>query len=220
MAEGRFLKTLYIHKPGALQNRVGGETLVVCGTARGMTSAAAYALHECGYFLGEKLGVKNYEDRDLINIFRKKRTVKQKPIKTLIDQRNFSHDRWGFKIPFATEFVSDLLPMLRKPIFLFCVRNPLAASASAARREKLPVDPLKTLNKSRMLLDAMDWMREQDQPFIAADMDAVRLDPARFVAELSKTLNLKGDVNGIASALSKPGYKPADPQPGVTYCTQ
>ena len=35
---GQFLDTMYLHDPEALEARVGQETLIICGAARGMTS--------------------------------------------------------------------------------------------------------------------------------------------------------------------------------------
>lgn len=199
-----------------LKERVGGETLVVTGSPRGGTSAIAYALLGCDYFLGDRLGVKNHEDRDMISVFdmdsRRKRRAE---FARLAAARNAAHGRWGFKLPKAALFLDEIAAATRNPIALIVTRNPLAVGRSiVGRGPSFPKGPdglLKavTLAAERMAAAAKS-AQAASMPSILVDFDQFRSDTRANIAFLADTLRLEVDgqrLDEIATAIETPGYK-------------
>ncbi|MCC3244759.1 hypothetical protein LG047_05395 [Methylocystis sp. WRRC1] len=222
------MRTLIVFRPALLETLIGNETLVVCGSPRGMTSAAAFSLFELGYFIGNRLGAKNFEDQDFLLEIPPRKTghavnlSDRESFLSLLKERNLAHSRWGFKLPHATAYVDQLSALLRNPVFVVCVRNPAAVARSVVAREpkmsftlpellEIGLRPLQAIN---LLLD------DGNCPLIILDMDEIRRAPGLFLKELSTVLKLSGDLTRVKEQLSMPGYKPGSPRPGVEFIDQ
>jgi hypothetical protein len=103
----------------------GPRTVVVFGVTRGGTSMIAGAVRGFGVFLGDNLPVNN-EDPDF--------TYKSLPLmKASILARNEKFQSWGWKFPMAANYMEELMPVLRNPVFVIVARD-IAATASALTR--------------------------------------------------------------------------------------
>jgi len=215
-----------------------------------MTSAVAYTLHRSGYFLGDTLGELNYEDQELLRILpRRHLLTKMRPdefetaspeeliapeptlseildargLTKFIAERNRRFRRWGFKLPHASEYCEDLLPILRNPIFVFCIRNPVATCRSLNRREQHMKNPLSRLREIQVPLLSMLRVARRGEPFIAVNMDEAKRRPGRFANEISETLALEASTEirkEITVALGQPGYKRAARSDAIVFKPQ
>lgn len=215
------LDTMFLCNPAALRARIGGETLVVCGVARGATSVASYALHHLGYYLGDRLGSLNYEDQDFVHAIPGKSQLRKSlrdrvAFRDLVARRDAAHTRWGFKLPRALDYVPELADTLRAPVFLVCLRNPLSVARSMLEREELVKGgfPAALQAATAPFAAAAQLLARDDVPSVLVDMDRVTGRPAVFVAELAALFGLTGDIPAIADAIAQPGYKPrVSPRP-------
>ena len=220
----QFQETLLITRPEALKSVVGRETLMVCGAARGMTSVVSYTLYELGYFIGTDLQLNNYEDhafqRAIIRFVPARKPLAQRQdLRDLIARRNAGQDRWGFKLPDAVQHVEDLPPLLRNPVVVLCIRNPVAVARSIMTRDPGVKGGLGTaMRKGLDAMSALPYLLDRaPHPAIIVDMDAVRRTPGAFVRDIIEVLDLSGDADAITGAISKQGYKPAAPRDGITF---
>ncbi|MGX0975548.1 hypothetical protein ACSSVY_001250 [Roseovarius sp. MBR-51] len=211
------LRTMFVLQPDEMHKRIGSETLVVCGAPRGGTSIVSYTLFNLGYFIGDDLGPHNYEDKEMLHAvpakFLMQVQLPERPAyKELIKRRNQQNTRWGFKLPRATEYVPELISTLRNPVFVVCVRNPLAVVRSIFNREADFGDGFaEAIQIARSYQNAMDdLISRSDTPAIFIDMDTVKTIPGVFLEEFSSLLRLKGNLLSIKDAISTPGYKESE----------
>ena len=211
----------------ALDKCIGNETLVVTGAPRGMTSLVAFSLYECGYFLGESLGAKNFEDQDFVKNIRPLELSK-KPLRDngllhdLIAKRNLEHQRWGFKLPHAGSRIGELKPLLRNPVFVICIRNPLSTAKSILKYESKRTFTASQLLEigTRYYTSLFKIAENTDSPAILINMDSASRSPDSFLLELSAILSLPRPNNNLSRKLAIPGYKTATPRHGVTFIPQ
>ena len=219
-----FQRTLMTVRPDLIEERRGSETLIVCGAARGMTSAAAHALFELDMFLGERLQKHNFEDVDLRQAMPSKELMRgpladRADFRRIVEERNARYDRWGFKIPHAVDHLPELTSTLRNPVVLLCVRNPIGTAKSVAQRSETDYGGLERLVHSSLAwVPALQFLlADRGVPALIADMDIVRRRPVAFVRDLAETFGLDGDIEGIGAQLSKRGYKLTEAKPGMEF---
>ncbi|WP_136441738.1 sulfotransferase [Pacificoceanicola onchidii] len=218
-------KTMIVNRRERLKALMGQETLVVCGAPRGMTSAVAFTLYNMGYFLGDILGPVNYEDMEFMDALplpsSKTAEPETGPLPDLIARRNAAHLRWGFKLPRATFHIETLNRLLRNPVFIVCVRNPVAVEKSMSKRSNRPFEYKRFLQESKRPLDAIDAVLSgTDAPLLIIDMDQVGRDPDAFVEEFSELLGVDTDCSAIAEQLAAKGYKSSEQRDGVRFMMQ
>jgi hypothetical protein len=217
-------KTMIIHRPDRLDDVVGQETLVVCGSERGMTSLVAFCLYNTGYFIGEFLGPDNHEDLEFMAAIphpsQQVRPLAKGRLPTLIEKRNLAHERWGFKLPRAAFHVRELDPLLRNPVFVVCVRNPVSVAKSILAREAKGFELLHLMSIARRPFDAIEAViTETAAPLLIVDMDQVSRSPGVFVNEIAAALRLEGDFSEIGRAISQSGYKRSAARDGSRFVT-
>lgn len=216
-----YKKTLLIVNPEALRARITTETLVVCGSARGMTSVVSFALYELGYFVGNDLQLHNYEDYEFQDIFHNQEPpLAERPAFTdLVAKRNAEHVRWGFKVPAAINFVDQITDVFRNPICVLCVRNPLATAMSVARRNpNVRGGNAQIFRGATKSIRAMAKLTANPElPSILINMEEAQSNPLTFLEEISEILQIEGDLPAIAEAMSSRGYKKSEARPGVTF---
>jgi hypothetical protein len=217
-------QTLMITNAEALQNHLGQETLVVCGAPRGMTSLVAYFLYESGYFIGNTLSAEYFEDQEFLHAI-PPAELPHVPLQdspaflTLVQSRNTTHPRWGFKLPRAAGHIDALKNTLRNPIFVFCVRNPVATIRSIMKYEanhKFTAGKLMEI-ATRHFAGMTAMCNESEFPAIFVDMDAVRQHPETFLKEFAEVLSLPEPSPELCGKISTRGYKTASPRDGVTF---
>jgi hypothetical protein len=196
--------------------------MVVCGAPRGNTSIVAYSLYNLGYFLGERIGELNYEDRDVLRLLpppKFKSQFSESNFREFVAARNLKYARWGFKLPRASGYVPELAAMLRNPLFVVCFRNAIGTIRSISNREsaKVPIARMLTV-AAQPVTAALNVIEHTDAPAILVDTDEVVATPGVFLQEISRTLGLHGDLGVIRDAIAKRGYKPSMPRDGVTFC--
>jgi hypothetical protein len=104
---------------------VGAGTVIIFGVSRGGTSMVAGAVRGFGYDLGDNLAV-NQEDTDFCY-------KTDEHMKHAIETRNSRHSYWGWKFPMAADYIEQLLPMIRNPMFIIIARDPVAAASGLVR---------------------------------------------------------------------------------------
>ncbi|SLN29314.1 hypothetical protein ROJ8625_01264 [Roseivivax jejudonensis] len=223
-ASYEYKRVTLVVNPGLLAERLGRETLVCCGAARGMTSVVAYTLFDQGYFLGERLQHRNFEDVDMRRAIPPRdqmlRPLANRPdFTTLVAARNADYTRWGFKIPHAVEHVPELCRLLRDPVILLCVRNPVGTGKSIVQRSETETGGIdQIMHASLRWVPALQYLVGQaDVPALICDMDIVRRRPFAFVRDLKEALDLEGDADAIAETIGTAGYKRAEARPGMTF---
>ena len=111
----------------------GKRTLIVTGIARSGTSLVATLLKEAGVFMGEFLHDEVNEDAQVLELLRHRDTA---VLKELIEARNVTHDRWGFKIPNLHVYLTTAeLAMFRNPRLIVIYRDPVAVAVRDALSE-------------------------------------------------------------------------------------
>ncbi|WP_417723942.1 hypothetical protein [Salipiger sp.] len=219
-----FKETFLLVNASKLDSILGNETLIVCGSSRGMTSVVSFALYELEYFIGNRLQSKNYEDLDFQEIFPDKQTFtkslsERKPLLKLVRKRNADYDRWGFKLPRASDFADDFGKVFRNPICVLCVRNPVATARSiTARNPNVRGGIGRVMMQSQKALRAIQSLTESSSmPSIIINMDEAQRHPELFLSEFSELLRLDGDLSGIAAQIEKRSYKSSAPRAGITF---
>jgi hypothetical protein len=196
----------------------------ICGSQRGNTSIVGYALYNCGYFLGERIGSLNYEDADVLKLIPDPASMVQFSEETFsefVGARNAKHERWGFKLPHASGYVLELSSLLRHPVFLMCFRNPVGILRSISEREqkRIPIERMLSI-AARPACAALELVQATEAPVILIDTDRAAETPGVFLEELCKAMALSGDLVAIRNAISKRGYKRSLPREGVTLLPQ
>jgi len=219
-------ETMIVHRQKKLDEIIGRETLCICGSPRGMTSLVAWSLYNMGYFLGEALGLDNHEDFEFMEAIpdpsQQKHSLLDGALPGLIEKRNGTHERWGFKLPRAAFHAQELDTLLRNPVWVVCVRNPVAVAKSVLARDKNKSMDLRGLMAvARIPYKAIDAVTAKtDSPLIIIDMDQVNRKPASFVSELGSILDLQGDFSEIWKILSSSGYKRSQPRDATRFLTR
>ena len=105
------------------------STFLIIGQARAGTSMVSKLLNELGVNMGEKIGPV-YEDnelglfvRDLSNGVTPSGFIKS------ISKRNNLHHKWGWKRPDLYSYLEVVLPNIRNPRIICCLRDVVAISA-------------------------------------------------------------------------------------------
>lgn len=215
-------KTMIITNPSAVKRFIGSETLIVCGSERGMTSVISYTLYELDYFLGETLQFKNYEDREFFWAFNNPEFVntplsRRQPLRDLIKKRNSQHRRWGFKLPGVVKYIPEMEPLFRNAIFVLCIRNPASTMHSIMTKNPNVSGGIKTAYaKATQWIEPLGYIiQNQKTPSIVIDMDKVRRDPDVFLKEFTDVLQLDGDTDDILKNLKSNRYTDSKPKEGV-----
>lgn len=209
---------LAILRPALLSARRGRETLVVCGAAQGMTSVVSFILARSGVFIGDSLDPMNHEDRAIRRMFlgpgRQGPLAGISELTRLISARNAAHSRWGFKLPRAVNHLAELEPMLRDPVIVVCLRNPLAVMRSI--RDRQIEGHERGIWLAQRGLAAMAALHAAlprlTAPVVLCDMDAARADPQGFVTGISTALGLQNDTPALAAEIAQPGYRALTPR--------
>jgi hypothetical protein len=188
----------------------GPRTLCVTGAARGGTSAVALFLREIGVVMGDRIHPKTHEDERLLE-------VKTDPsaIAPIVAEYNARWPLWGFKLPIGSRMASVFLPLLRSPIMLVVVRNPIATIRGRLSRGMRRAEQQTTFMEmfGRIYADGTrlhDRIAGLSNPVAFIEYEKLLADPRTFATELVDALSLKVDAASLdraVAAISGPGYK-------------
>lgn len=104
------------------------STFLIIGQARAGTSMVSNLLKELGVYMGKKIGPV-YEDNEL-GLFVNDLSNNVIPVGFLnkIYERNNSHPKWGWKRPDLYSYLEVVLPNIRNPRIICCLRDVVAIS--------------------------------------------------------------------------------------------
>ena len=104
------------------------STFLIIGQARAGTSMVSNLLNELGVYMGKKIGPV-YEDNEL-GLFVNDLSNSVTPVGFLnkICERNNSHHKWGWKRPDLYSYLEVVLPNIRNPRIICCLRDVVAIS--------------------------------------------------------------------------------------------
>ena len=105
------------------------STFLIIGQARAGTSMVSKLLNELGVSMGEKIGPV-YEDNEL-GLFVRDLSNGLTPSDFIqsISKRNNLHQKWGWKRPDLYSYLEVVLPNIRNPRIICCLRDVVAISA-------------------------------------------------------------------------------------------
>lgn len=127
------------------------KTVIVTGVARSGTSLVASVLKAAGLYLGEFVYDVVNEDAQMLEILR---SHNLDMLRTLIQQRNAQHARWGFKIPNMHVYLRhDELSLFRNPHLIVIYRDPVAIAVRNSLSEHY--DELESLNSATSAMHAI-----------------------------------------------------------------
>ncbi len=114
-----------IHILNPLDTPLAKATIVVTGPARSGTTMLTQLLINMGFNMGEELDSNLLEDIEIRHAIRDRDPGR---LKKIIKERNKTFPIWGWKYPATMEYIDFLGKELRNPIFIFCVRDPVATT--------------------------------------------------------------------------------------------
>ncbi|WP_353570309.1 sulfotransferase [Candidatus Albibeggiatoa sp. nov. BB20] len=150
--------------------------------------------------MGNQLG-HQYEDP----LFRTENTLED--MIATIKQRNQDYQTWGWKLPNNINYLSDLLPHLRNPIFINVIRNPLAIACSSATHDQRELT-------DKMMLGAINHTRKVQKfltenpsiPSLFLQYEDVIHQPDSFCDVLEQFIQYPIDRSKVLPFLSKKTY--------------
>lgn len=210
-------KTISLLAPNEVRSRAPRATIVVCGSPRGGTSFAAYALFNMGLFMGKQIGTVNYEDQDLLNALEDQKTFLH-----IAEDRNVNYTRWGFKIPTAVKHLQWMAVKLRNPIFVVVYRNPLSIAQSILKR-----DPNAERDLMASIGHGLGFMQfatlgisQTGVPSVLIDFEKAKSSPSKFLDEMSEALGIpitESTRQSTISGLTQDDYSFSAPREGVSF---
>lgn len=189
----------------------GPHTICVTGYPRGGTSALALMLRELGLFMGEQVQPRSHEDITL-----REARGDAEEVARIARRYDEAHQAWGFKAPIGGRMARDFVPMLRNPIEIVVMRNPIAIIRGRLARGGSVAD-----DQQRMFLESLSALHgdaqrfarsagKRDGPIIFVEYERLLAGGAEFARELAETLGLptEGELfERAALAISEPGYR-------------
>ena len=128
------------------------STILIIGQARAGTSMVSKLLHELGVSMGEKIGPV-YEDNELGLFVRDlSNGIIPNGFLQSISKRNSLYQKWGWKRPDLYSYLEVVLPNIRNPRIICCLRDVVAISA----RNKIALNS----NSERKAIESLSLINE------------------------------------------------------------
>ena len=110
-----------------------GRTFIVTGLHRSGTSLVASILYHARLFIGSEFNSAIYEDEEITQSLVAKRLD---VLQNIIEQRNATHTRWGFKCPMLCDFLEPHhLNLFDRPRLIIAFRDPVAIAMRTSLSE-------------------------------------------------------------------------------------
>ncbi len=168
---------------------VGPRTVICFGVPRGGTSMVAGAILGLGVPMGEVLS-NNIEDPEF-NIVNHGGTVSDfaHHARATIAKRDAAHAIWGFKCPFAAQYLEEIIDDLRAPMLVYAYRDPvpmaLRARVPAAERLEFVSKRLNAQTGHTALIGALGC------PGLLVSYETATRHPSVFIEELAAFLGVE-----------------------------
>lgn len=133
-----------------------GRTFIVTGLHRSGTSLVASILYHARLFIGSEFNSAIYEDEEITQSLVAKRLD---VLQNIIEQRNATHTRWGFKCPMLCDFLDPhYLKLFDRPRLIIAFRDPVAIALRTSLSEyRQPMQTLRdTMTQQAELMDFLD----------------------------------------------------------------
>lgn len=96
------------------------KTLVIVGVGRGGTSLVSGALHHLGVFTGDTSRAPTFED---VRLHAAGRSGAVDEMSAVVRDYDARHQVWAFKRPASIDYLDQLHPLLRSPVYLFIFKD-------------------------------------------------------------------------------------------------
>jgi hypothetical protein len=175
---------------------IAQKTIIVVGIPRSGTSMVASAMECLGVFMGQYIDKAVFEDIAIAHALESGDVAK---LQSLIENRNRSHNVWGFKRPAAFNIMESFVHYFRNPCFIITYRDPLAI----AKRNEISMHmefPNALLAASRQQIALTQFALKLKQPAMLVSYEKALLDPNGFVKNLAEFCNIDADASLIHAA--------------------
>lgn len=174
------------------------------GVARSGTSMVAMILKELGVNIGENLDPVNFEDQEIVELFR--RRGNRKEFRKLVTERNQRSLLWGWKMPESFRWRSRFEKELNNPKYIIIFRDLLSVGL---RNEFVFDRDLKDLLKQAHARQAelIQFVHDTRAECLLISYEKVLWDREFFVSTLIDFLELDGIAEGqrkLAASLVVP----------------
>jgi hypothetical protein len=185
------------------------RTVVCFGTPRGGTSMVAGTIVGLGVFMGHNL-LQNIED-PMFNPDTDK-ALSWEAFKTrlpsVIDERNNSHQIWGWKFPLAHAYLDEIVTKLRNPHFVIVHRDPVPATL----RSNLNDDQLalqEMLTRTQWTVNNLKFSDRVKAPTLMVSYERATKNPEGLIMQLADFLQLPlpSDISPILAFMEPGSYK-------------
>ena len=128
-------KGCILHRPSSEP----GRTFIVTGLQRSGTSLIAAMLQHAGLFIGNQINTAVYEDEEIARVLADRDL---NGLRQIVQRRNTSHARWGFKCPLLNDALGPgQLGLFDRPRLIVAFRDPVAIAVRASLSEYQPALP-------------------------------------------------------------------------------
>jgi hypothetical protein len=146
--------------------------------------------------MGHSIDEAVFEDIDMAHALESGELAK---LETLIENRNRSHNVWGFKRPAAFKIMDSYVHLFRNPCFIITYRDPLAIAKrnEISMRLKFAGALLEASNQLSLLTKFALQLR---QPAMLISYEKALLDPKSFINNLAEFSSVEADASLIETA--------------------
>jgi hypothetical protein len=208
-AEAPYLTSLPVNADALAAT--GPRTVVCFGLPRGGTSMIAGAALGLGVPMGEGLA-NNLEDPKF-NVVTHEGTLADfvEEARNTIKLRDAAHEVWGFKCPFAPQFLPEIVQDLRGPRLVYIYRDPVPMALRARIPAAEYVDFVAKRLKAQLRHTAV--IESLDVPCLMVSYENAMAHPEAFLDELAAFIGLSVPAHRaeIIAFLAPGSYK--DPAP-------
>jgi len=173
------------------------KTIIPLGVFRGGTSAIAGILRHLGVYMGENFDpANNHEDLEF--------QLKSIPeIKAKIEERNKTHDVWGYKFPGTIFDIDKLVSLYRNPYFIAVMRDPFAIALSEKKYNGREIcEGLVIAHKHTQEL--IKFILKDNHPTIIISYEKLLIHPEMTIKGIVEFLDLDvAKLNGHFEAAAK-----------------
>lgn len=184
------------------------RTFTLFGVNRGGTTAVAGLFMRLGIYLGNTDGMEgNLEDK----AFRRRKGIDS--ITTAINERNASHDVWGWKHPHPHTYLPQILPKLRNPRLVLVTRDITAnAMGIEARGDEDDVEALNAVLKQ--VQRNLKFVLEHQLPTLMVSYEKLLINPRQTISEIADYASVAANAAQMEELVNfvRPGWY--QPLPG------
>jgi hypothetical protein len=166
---------------GFILNRPSGEpgrTFIVTGLHRSGTSFVASTLYQAGLFMGSEFNSAVHEDEEITQVLAAKRFD---ALQNIIEYRNSTNARWGFKCPLLCDSLGPkCMNLFDRPRLIITFRDPVAIAMRTSLSEYQ--QPMQALhNATAQQAQLMDFLEKIECPSLLVSYEKALAFPQEIV---------------------------------------